>query len=383
MTQGVRAVPAPVVSVIVPTFQRREYVLRAVKSALAQTFEDFELIVVDDGSTDGTGEALGGLDPRIRYEWQENRGVAAARNLGIRLARGDVVAFLDSDDRWLPQHLSVVTTVLRRRPEAVFVTTCPHARLAGAAPFDGAEVLDLLPVLLFATPVGYPTCIAARRDALVAAGGFDERLPVLEDSDLWLRLSMLGPVCMLGHLTIEHNFSAGGLKQRGVASGVYLAAFALSAANAVDALQHVERRDASELQRRARAKVALVEGVRAVVAGDLAAARRALTEACRLVPSLSEEPGHVILLLNHATLDPDEFLRMATATARLWPDRRSDTARFLWSNAFVRAVRARRAREAAACLRALSRSPNPWFLVRTRKLTTTLARAWLHNRSPA
>jgi hypothetical protein len=337
--------------------------------------------VVDDGSTDGTEEVLRGLDPRIRYEWQENRGVSAARTTGIRLARGDVVAFLDSDNRWLPNHLSTVTSLLALYPGAVFVTTCPQFRPAGAAPVDGAELIDLLPVLLFATPVGYISCIAARRDALLAVGGFDERLPVLEDSDLWLRLSMLGPVCRLRHLTIEHNVTVGGLKQRGIASGSYLEAFALSAANAVVAMEHVERRDARELQTRAVGKVALVEGVRAVLAGDLAGARRALTEACGLVPSLSDDPGHVILLLNHSTLDSVEFLRLAAATARLWPDPRSDTARFLWSHTFVRAVRARRAREAAACLRAMSDSPNPSFLVRNRTLVASLTRGWLHNRS--
>src|SRR5438132_3254976 len=102
----------PAVSVIVPTFQRREYVVRAVGSVLAQTYEDFELIVVDDGSTDGTGEALAGLDGRLRYLWQENRGTGAARNTGLRLARGEIVAFLDSDNRWLPHHLGIVTEVL-------------------------------------------------------------------------------------------------------------------------------------------------------------------------------------------------------------------------------------------------------------------------------
>jgi glycosyl transferase family 2 len=371
----------PAVSVLVPTFQRREYVLRAVESVLAQTFEDFELIVVDDGSTDGTREALAGLDGRLRYEWQENRGVAAARNTGIRLARGDVVAFLDSDNRWRPEHLSVVTALLELHPQAVLATTCPHYRLAGAAPVEKAEVIDLLPRLLFATPVGFTSCIAVRRHALAAVGGFDERLPVLEDSDLWLRLSVLGPVCMLGRLTIEHTVTAGGLKERGIESGAYLEAFALSAATGVEAVAQAERDDGPELRTHALGKVALVEGVRAAKAGDLAEAGRAFAEACRRVPFLSVEPGKVLTLLNHSTLDTVEFLRLATATARLWPDPKSDTARYLWSNAFVRAVRARRPREAAVCLRALSRSPNPSFLVRTRKDTAKLAREWLHGRS--
>jgi glycosyltransferase involved in cell wall biosynthesis len=88
------------VSVVIPTYQRRRFVVRAVESVLGQTVQDSEAIVVDEGSTDGTAEALAGLDPRVYHVWQENRGVSAARNAGIRLARAPIVAFLDSDDRW-------------------------------------------------------------------------------------------------------------------------------------------------------------------------------------------------------------------------------------------------------------------------------------------
>ena len=120
------------ISVIIPTYQRREYVARAVRSVLVQTFSDFELIVIDDGSTDGTDEALTGLDSRLRYQWQENGGPGAARNAGIALARGEIVAFLDSDNRWLPRHLAIVTDVLERHPEAVLVSATSRPADAGS-----------------------------------------------------------------------------------------------------------------------------------------------------------------------------------------------------------------------------------------------------------
>src|ERR687897_810012 len=120
------------VSVILPTFQRRELASRALASVLAQTYDNFEVIVSDDGSTDGTAEAVASLrDPRIRYAWQPNQGVAAARNAGLRLARGATVAFLDSDDRWLPEHLEVVTAALDRHAEAVLASTCVWFRTSG------------------------------------------------------------------------------------------------------------------------------------------------------------------------------------------------------------------------------------------------------------
>jgi glycosyltransferase involved in cell wall biosynthesis len=108
---------APAVSAIVPTYQRRELVKRAVASVFSQTYRDFELIVVDDGSTDGTAEALAAVgDDRLVYHWQSNRGVSAARNTGIRLARGAILAFLDCDNRWLPDHWAVVTKALGAYP---------------------------------------------------------------------------------------------------------------------------------------------------------------------------------------------------------------------------------------------------------------------------
>src|SRR5215213_5732646 len=92
----------PAVSVILPTYERREVVGDAIRSVLAQSFSDFELIVVDDGSTDGTDKSLPRPDPRVRYVWQANAGVAAARNRGLELARAPIAAFIDSDDVWLP-----------------------------------------------------------------------------------------------------------------------------------------------------------------------------------------------------------------------------------------------------------------------------------------
>src|SRR5438552_2642197 len=179
----------PTVSVVIPTYERRHYVARAVASVLAQTYQDFEVLVVDDGSTDGTAQALEGLDLRLRYHWQENRGVSGARNAGSRLARGEIVAFLDSDDRWLPDHLAVVTEVFARNPGVVLVSTCPRFQIAGRERPADAKVFDALPLTLTENVVGYQSGVAVRRADLLAVGGFDERLSVMEGSELWPRLA--------------------------------------------------------------------------------------------------------------------------------------------------------------------------------------------------
>lgn len=113
----------PTVSIILPTYNRADTILRAVRSVQAQTFEDWELIVVDDGSQDNTRDLLAGLDTRIRVLHQANAGVYVARNAGLAAARGRLLTFLDSDDAWRPHFLALTTAFLQWSPEDHFVTT--------------------------------------------------------------------------------------------------------------------------------------------------------------------------------------------------------------------------------------------------------------------
>jgi len=116
----------PAVSVVIPTYNRAYVLARTLDSVLAQSHQDFEIVIVDDGSTDGTGEMVEsryGGDPRIRYTWQENRGVTWARNRGLSLVRGAHVAFLDSDDTWKPWKLELQLACLRYFPAAGMVWT--------------------------------------------------------------------------------------------------------------------------------------------------------------------------------------------------------------------------------------------------------------------
>ncbi|HMB27304.1 MAG TPA: glycosyltransferase family A protein [Blastocatellia bacterium] len=112
----------PLVSVIMPTFNRADTIRRAVRSVQAQTFTDWELIVVDDGSTDNTVALIEGCDPRLKLIRQENRGTAGARNAGLSASAGSYIAFLDSDDEWLPHHLELCVSFLEAFPGEQFVT---------------------------------------------------------------------------------------------------------------------------------------------------------------------------------------------------------------------------------------------------------------------
>lgn len=125
----------PEVSIILPTFNRVDVIGRAVASILRQTHRDWELLVIDDGSNDGTVERLDGLDPRIRFIRQANQGVAAARNSGLAAAQGRFIAFMDSDDEWRPQFLALTTAFLRTHPDQHWVATESHEDLGdGSAP---------------------------------------------------------------------------------------------------------------------------------------------------------------------------------------------------------------------------------------------------------
>jgi hypothetical protein len=363
--------------VVIPTYQRRELTARAVASVLSQTRADLEVIVVDDGSDDGTERAVAGLDGRLRYHWQPNRGVAAARNAGIDLARAPVVAFLDSDNRWLPHHLEVLTGALARHPAAVLASTCPGFRVAGREGPGEARLVDFLPRMVLSNDVGFVSCLGARRDAVLAVGGFDEELPVLEDNDLLLRLAMRGPFAMVRGRTIIKQTTRGGLKERGRTSGAYLDATDRYLARAREPLERLERRDTPELLAGARAMLALSATARALGERDDAAARAAAEEACRLRPQLAGTPGPLLVRLKSSARDREALIRSCAAAAGLWPEPRGDAARFLRAYAVMLLLRGGHPVRAARLFAAGPALLEPGFVVRSAPRVLRLSRARL------
>jgi len=184
---------APCVSVAISTWNRAHLVGRAIRSALAQTFEDFELFVVDDGSTDATPEVLAGVDDerlhRVRHE--RNYGIGRTRNTALGLARGEWVAFLDDDNEWAPDYLERQLAFAASRPGAG-VAYC-RARQRHARSGSEVELPELRQGRVFCDLVeGWNPFVSSaliRRTVLLEAGGLDERLRATEDRDLWMRLA--------------------------------------------------------------------------------------------------------------------------------------------------------------------------------------------------
>jgi glycosyltransferase involved in cell wall biosynthesis len=189
------------VSVIIPTYNRADRVTIAVSSVLAQTYTDFELIVVDDGSRDETMGALGPFLELIRViRHERNLGVSAARNAGIRASRARFVSFLDSDDRWLPEKLEVQARFFQDQPEAVACQTQEIWIRGGRRVNPALRHLkpsgDIFEPSLERCLVS-PSAVMLRRSLLEEVGLFNESLPVCEDYDLWLRIACRHPIHLI------------------------------------------------------------------------------------------------------------------------------------------------------------------------------------------
>ena len=180
----------PRVSVVIPTHNRRVLLERALASVFAQTRRDFEVIVVDDGSTDGT-RSMVQAHGEVSYFFQANGGPAKARNTGIREARGDFIAFLDSDDAWLPDFLAVQSDILDLHPEVALTCTASRVGNKEAKHFSNAQELfvgDLYPKLYNESFVRTPATVV-RKSCLAEVGCFNEAYRWSEDIDLWLRIA--------------------------------------------------------------------------------------------------------------------------------------------------------------------------------------------------
>jgi glycosyltransferase involved in cell wall biosynthesis len=194
---------ASLVSVVMPAYNVAWCIGRAIDSVLAQDYAAREIIVVNDGSTDGTRPLLATYGGAVAVIDQENRGMSAARNAGIRRARGTYVAFLDADDRWLPQKLSSQVDLMERRPEIGFCSTSARVedgegRLINLWRCPQAST-DILTTLFAenATIAGGCSAVMVRKHLFDRVGLFDERLGGFEDPDLWLRLAAVsGYACV-------------------------------------------------------------------------------------------------------------------------------------------------------------------------------------------
>jgi len=191
----------PLISIVIPTYNRSSYICETIESCLAQTYPRCEIIVVDDGSADNTAELLAAnYGSRIHYLYQSHAGAAAARNYGIREASGEFIQFCDSDDLLVSTKIERCMKVLTQQPEAGVVYTRArfidaHSKTPlalGPVPLSGAIFCDLL--LSNSVAIQTPT-VLARRQALLEAGLFDEdpRLVRCEDWDLWLRIAVRYP----------------------------------------------------------------------------------------------------------------------------------------------------------------------------------------------
>ena len=188
----------PTVSVIIPTYNRAHLIGRAIQSVLNQTYQDFEIIIVDDGSTDDTEEVIKKFqrkDERIKYvKHEKNKGSSAARNTGIKLARGKYIAFQDSDDEWLPEKLEKQMRVFENAPERVGVIYTGYWRVEGSkriyipSPKVKRKEGYIHDNLLEGNFVSTQTAVV-KRECLQLAGMFDERLPRLQDWELFIRIS--------------------------------------------------------------------------------------------------------------------------------------------------------------------------------------------------
>lgn len=187
---------SPTVSVVLPTYDRADRLPRSIESVLDQGYTDLELVVVDDASTDDTPSVVRGYDDdRVRFvRLEDNRGAPVARNVGIELARGDYVAFQDSDDEWLPEKLAAQMRVFERAPDSVGVVYTGFARIQGDAETyvpgpnvsrtDGEITRALLHNNFITT-----SAAVVRSSCLDEVGGFDPSFPRFQDWELWIRLS--------------------------------------------------------------------------------------------------------------------------------------------------------------------------------------------------
>ena len=283
---------APLVSVVIPTYETAPLIREAVDSVLDQTYRNYEIIVVNDGSPD-TPELERALEPvadRIRYLKQENRGVSSARNTGIRAARGELIAFLDSDDAFFPHYLERQLSYLETYPDLDVVY--PDALIVGHGVNVGRRWMDVSPSrgsvtfeALVLQRCYVPIFALVRRSVFDEVGLFDEALRSSEDFEVWLRVVKAGRrVGYHRDVLVRYRHRPGSLSSDPI-SMHRTALEALRKTRPMTSLTSTERAAVARLESEVMRGLVLVQAKRAFFDGDWDGASRGFAEFDRLRPS--------------------------------------------------------------------------------------------------
>lgn len=220
-------------SVVIPLYNKAPYIKNTITSVLSQTHNDYEVIIIDDGSTDGSGEIIAGIcDPRVRLIRQDNGGVSAARNRGIELAKANYVAFLDADDIWMPNHLETLKILIDTYPKCGLYATSysivteygkyRQLIVKGNKPIGWHTKLDIDGYLDFIIG-NFPfltTTICISKPIIQDVGLFDIYLIRGEDQDMWLRIALKSDVAFINRITAIYNQGSTSFDQSSLTSHI-------------------------------------------------------------------------------------------------------------------------------------------------------------------
>ena len=204
------------VSVVIPSYNGEKFICQTIDSVFAQTFKDFEVLVIDDGSTDKTKEVLSKYGDSIRYLYKQNGGVSSARNYGIEQAKGKYIAFLDADDLWMPEKLEKQVSLLEKNEKVglCFVATEKiDENLQSVGYIEAKAYKDYCETLLLNLNIVSGSCSSAvvRREVALKTNGFDSQFSTYADWEYWLRLSLLTEFAPIPEYLVKYRVVAGSM----------------------------------------------------------------------------------------------------------------------------------------------------------------------------
>jgi len=227
----------PEISVIIPTYNRAHLISRSIQCVLNQSYQDFEIIVVDDCSIDNTEEVIREFqkkDERIRYiRHEKNKGPAAARNSGIKAAKGEYIAFQDSDDEWLPEKLYKHMMIFKKVEKKIGVVYSGFWKIRNGkklyipSPYVFQKEGNIHKELLKGNFIGMPASVV-RKECFTKIGNFDIKIPYLEDWELWIRISKYYEFKYIPEPLVISYYTSGGVNEKSIIVGVNVLNFIIN-----------------------------------------------------------------------------------------------------------------------------------------------------------